>query len=183
MTLPDINIEIEIPKDVQLDIEGNLFKVKGPKGEVQRKLASKKVTIKKQENKVTISSKKPSKSEKTIIGTFKSHINNMILGVKEGFTYKLKVCSGHFPMTVALEGNEFVIKNFFGEKVPRKVKLPENVDVKIEGDIIIIESADKEAAGLAASSIELLTRRPGFDTRVFQDGCYIITKGGKPVVR
>ncbi len=181
MVLPNIKIKIEIPEGVELTMESNILKVKGPKGEVERKLAAKRVDIKKEEKSIIISSIKPTKKEKTIVGTFKSHIKNMIKGVQEGYVYKLKVCSGHFPMTVSINNKEVVVKNYFGEKVPRKVKLPENINIKLEGEIITIDSPDKEAAGKAASLIELLMRRPGFDRRVFQDGIYIIEKGGRPV--
>lgn len=84
-------------------------------------------------------------------------------------------------MTVAVSKNELVVKNFLGEKVPRIIKLKENVTVKIEGEHIKIESPDKELAGQCAADIEKLTRRPGFDTRIFQDGIYIINKAGKDI--
>jgi large subunit ribosomal protein L6 len=103
----------------------------------------------------------------------------MIKGVQEGFTYKLKICSGHFPMSVALKGNTFEIKNFIGEKVPRTLKIKQGADVKIEGDQITVHATDKELAGTTAGAIEKLTRRPGFDKRIFQDGIYITEKDGK----
>ena len=105
MVLPDIKIEIEIPKGIDLTKESNIFKAKGPKGEIERKLISKHIDIKKEENKIILSSKKPSKREKAIINTFRAHIKNMIKGVQEGFIYKLKICSGHFPMNVSIDNN------------------------------------------------------------------------------
>ena len=51
-------------------------------------------------------------------------------------------------------------------------------EVKLDG-IINITSPDKEIAGQISADIEQLTRRPGFDTRVFQDGIYIINKDGE----
>ena len=58
---------------------------------------------------------------------------------------------------------------------------PENVNVKIEGDVIVIESTDKEAAGKTATNIEQLTRITDKDRRIFQDGIYVIEKSGKVV--
>jgi large subunit ribosomal protein L6 len=57
--------------------------------------------------------------------------------------------------------------------------LKNDADVKIEGDLIYVTSQNKETAGQASADIEQLTRRPGYDTRIFQDGIYIINKDGK----
>jgi large subunit ribosomal protein L6 len=113
--------------------------------------------------------------------TFKAHIKNLIRGVMEGHLYKLKICSGHFPMSVSVSGEEFIIKNFMGENVPRTLKLKENVSVKVEGDQVIVESIDKEKAGQTAADIEQLTRVTNKDLRIFQDGIYITFKDGKEI--
>ena len=57
----------------------------------------------------------------------------------------------------------------------------QDVTVKVEGQDVVVESNDKEAAGQVASRLERLTRRPGFDKRIFMDGIYITEKDGKPV--
>lgn len=119
--------------------------------------------------------------EKKTLFTFKSHAKNMIKGCHEGYTYKLKVCSGHFPMAVSVKGVTFEIKNFIGEKVPRTIQLKKGADVKVEGDIITVTGHDKELVSQAAADIEQLSRRPGYDTRVFQDGIFIIEKDGKKI--
>ena len=77
--------------------------------------------------------------------------------------------------------NKFVVKNFIGEKVPRTVSINEGVSVKIEGTEIVVEGFDKEKTGQMAASIEQMTRRPGFDERIFQDGIYLIEKDGKVI--
>ena len=103
----------------------------------------------------------------------------MIKGVQKPYVYTLKICSGHFPMNVSVSGEKFIVKNFLGEKTPRILNVKPGVSVKVEGDHITVESADKGLASQVSADIEQLTRRPGFDTRVFQDGCYIIVKDGK----
>ena len=116
-----------------------------------------------------------------MLKTFVAHVKNLLKGVKDKFLYKLKICSSHFPMNVSLSGKNLVIKNFLGEKCPRTLKIKEGVDVKINGDLIEVSSCNKDFAGNVASDIELLTKKVGKDVRIFQDGIYIIEKGGKAV--
>lgn len=177
----DIKREVVLKEGVTATVSNNSLTVKGAKGEVTRNFAYPKVTIKVDAGKVTLSTVKGTKREKKIIATFESHIKNLVQGVQEPHTYKLKICSGHFPMNVAVSGKELVVKNFLGEAVPRKVSLPEGADVKVNGDEIVVSSVDKEIAGQAAARIEKLCRITDRDLRIFQDGIYIIEKAGKTI--
>jgi large subunit ribosomal protein L6 len=47
-----------------------------------------------------------------MIGTFSSHINNMMKGVTQGFEYRMKVVYSHFPMQLKVEGKKLFIGNF-----------------------------------------------------------------------
>ncbi|MDD5087047.1 MAG: 50S ribosomal protein L6, partial [Candidatus Nanoarchaeia archaeon] len=158
-----------------------LIKVKGPKGEVSKKLAGPGVEIKAENNSVSIISKKATKREKKIIYAIRSHIKNMIKGVTEGFVYKLKICPGHFPMNVSVEKEYFTVKNLFGEKTPRKLKIGPEVKIKIDGKDVYVEGINKELTSQTAASIEKLTKVKGRDRRIFQDGIYIVSKDGKEI--
>ena len=182
MRIKEIVEKIKIPDEVSIEIEGYKVIVKGPKGTVSREFLYPNIDVKKEGGNLSLISKNATKREKRMIGTFKSHIKNMIKGVKEGINYKLKVCSTHFPMNVSVSNNEFIVKNFFGERSPRKLKIIDGVDVKVEGDIVIVSGIDKELVGRTASSIELLCRITDKDRRIFQDGIYIIEKDGKKIV-
>ena len=121
-------------------------------------------------------------SEPNLEGKYELEIIDILMqGVSENYVYRLKICSGHFPMTVNAKDGVFTVKNFIGERIPRTYKLMDNVDVKVEGDIVLVSSPNKEIAGQTAASIEQLCRRPGFDSRIFQDGIYMIEKAGKKV--
>jgi large subunit ribosomal protein L6 len=173
----DLIKKIEIPEEVTLNIEKNIIKIKGPKGENEKKIFHPRVSIKKENNEIILESKKSSKREKKMINTLRAHISNIIKGAKDGYEYQLKICSGHFPMNVSIQNKFVIIKNFFGEKVPRKAKILDNVEVKIEGDIIKVKGTDKENVSQTASNIEQSTRRTGFDRRIYQDGIWITNKG------
>jgi large subunit ribosomal protein L6 len=141
----------------------------------------KKITMAKEGDNIIIKADNATKKEKRLVKTIKSHIKNMIKGLKEPWIYKLEVCFSHFPISVAIANKQLVIKNFFGERNPRYVKLLDGVDVEIKGNIIEVRSHDKELAGRQAALIEQATRITDKDRRIFQDGIWIIEKAGKPI--
>jgi large subunit ribosomal protein L6 len=172
---------IPYTEGVSATVQDSIITVKGAKGEVSKSFLHPRVDITTDATGVTFSVKKFSKSEKKIVNTFIAHLKNMYKGSMEGHTYKLKICSGHFPMNVSVKGNAMEVKNFIGEAVPRHLEFKEGVDVKMDGDIITVTGLNKELTGQTAASIEKLTRRNGFDRRIFQDGIYIIEKDGKAI--
>ncbi len=176
MKIKELKKEIEIPEGVEVKINSKTLFVNGPKGENSRTFHYPKLELAHQGNKILLIGRNATKKEKTMIGTYAAHIKNLFAGVKNGFDYRLKICSGHFPMTVAVERNKVMINNFMGEKIPRSAKILIGVNVKVDGDMITVSGFDREKVGQSAANIELSTRRPGFDKRIFQDGCYIVSK-------
>lgn len=180
-----LRLELELPQGVQVEVDqksGGALAVNGPQGTVRRALMSPLVRITKESNKLVMESSRATKREKKQLYTLAAHARNMFRGAVEGHIYELKICSVHFPMNVSVAGKEFIIKNFLGENAPRTLALPEGVIVKVEGDVVRVESSDKELAGRVASRIELLTRVTGRDRRVFQDGIFLTRKDGKPLL-
>ena len=125
---------------------------------------------------IIIETKKFTKRQKKIIHTYRAHIRNLIKGVKEGFTYKLKLVYAKFPITIEMKGQEFIVKNLLGEKVPRRRIIPKEVKVDVKGGDITVMGQDKEKCGQVAALLEQLTRITHLDRRVIQDGIYITEK-------
>ena len=173
--------EIEIPSEVEANIDGSVLTIKGKEGESKREFNTNKITFEIKDKKINIGNKKATRNEKKMINTITAHINNMIKGVQEKFEYKLKICASHFPMNVEIQGKEATIKNFLGEKIPRKTKILDNVEVNINGDIITVSSINRESAGQTAANLEKVTRITLRDRRVFQDGIFITNKAGKDI--
>lgn len=176
----DLRETVTLPEGVTATSADGIITVKGPQGEVVKAMKHPKVKIE-VDGHVIFSAVKATKREKTQIFTYRAHLRNMIKGVQEPYVYKVKICSGHFPMNVALNNGELQVKNFLGEKVPRVVKVKAGADVKIDGDMITITSCDKEVAGQVAADFEQLTRVTNRDRRIFQDGLYITEKAGNPI--
>jgi large subunit ribosomal protein L6 len=100
----------------------------------------------------------------------------MIHGVTDGWEYTMEVYYAHFPMQVSVEGDEVVIENFLGERAQRRTPIRGDTDVQIDGETVTLSGSDKEAVGQTAADIEQLTKVTDKDTRVFQDGVYIVEK-------
>jgi large subunit ribosomal protein L6 len=171
--------EIPAPQGVELRIDGNMVIAKGPKGEARKNLAEPKLEIGVDKNTLFIKQDKFSRKEKRIVNTFLAHVKNLINGVTHGYTYKLKVCSTHFPISVSVEGKKVIIKNLFGEKIPRKAEILPDVAVKVDKDIITVDGTSKENVGQTAANIEQACKISKRDRRVFQDGCWITEKAGR----
>ena len=119
----------------------------------------------------------PRRKTKALAGTWNAHLNNMVKGVTEGFTYNLKAFYSHFPMTLEVKGREFVVNNYFGERVPRRADILSGVDVKVNNKVeVVVTGIDKENVGQTAANIERCVVVKNRDRRVFQDGIYLLSK-------
>ena len=149
--------KIEIPDNVDLTIDNDLVKVKGPKGENQRKFKIPLVKLQKTDNFLVLKTSRNTKKEKRML-------------------YTIKILSSHFPMTVSISNNELIIKNFLGEKIPRRAQILTGINVDIAGDIVTVSGTNLESAGQTASNIEQACRITNKDRRVFMDGIWLTSK-------
>ena len=175
-----LRAEIAVPSGIDIRIEKQKIHMKKGDKEIERSLHPF-LIVKQEGSSIVITARKNRKTEKRLLGTLEAHIHNMIKGLEKPFIYKLQVVNVHFPMTVSHDKakNEFVVKNFLGEKNDRRIPLVAGVDIKINKDIIEIESHDIEKAGQAATNIEKGTHVRNKDRRIYQDGIFIIEKPGR----
>ena len=167
--------EISIPEGLEVAINDEVI-VTGSKGELRRKFKSRNIKIMIEDEKIVLEAPFPKKRDKAMLGTIKSHINNMIIGLTDGFYYKMKIVYAHFPMTVKAAENKVTIENFLGERHPRTAKIVGDTTVQIKGDEVTVEGTNKEEVGQTMANIEQATKIKGRDPRVFQDGIYLVSK-------
>ena len=171
--------KVEIPDDVEVEIEGSEVTVSNENNKVVEDLDHPLLNIRKEGGNVVIELLKDNKKVDSISRTFKSKIRNAIKGVKEGFEYKLKIIYRHFPMEVRSQGNKLVVSNFLGEKEDREAKILDGVNVEVSEEEITVSGPDKEKVGQTAANIEGKMQAPtSKDRRVFEDGIYIVEKPG-----
>lgn len=170
--------EVDIPSEVDVEIDGMRVRVRGPKGQLERDFSyAKGVLIRKEDGKVIVEAYFADRRKKALVGTVAAHIENMLVGVTKGWRYKLKIITTHFPATVRVVGREVLVENFLGEKAPRRAKIVGDVKISVKGRDVIIEGVDLEAVAQTAANIEQATKVRDKDRRVFVDGIYIYERG------
>lgn len=167
--------EIEIPEGIDVNLDDGIT-VKGSKGQLKRKFNYPNVIVRKEDDKVVLEANFPKKRDKAMLGTMRSHINNMFIGLTDGFTYNMKIVYAHFPMTVKAAGNKVTIENFLGERYPRTAKIVGDAKVQVKGDEVVVTGINKEEVGQTMANLEQATKIKGRDPRVFQDGIYFVSR-------
>jgi len=171
---------IEIPTEITFSSENHVLTMKKGNKEIKRQF-DRDLLLSSEGNSIIIKTLNSKKDERRKMGSAKSHIKNMIEGLNSEFEYELEICNVHFPITVTYDKakSEFLVKNFLGEKSPRRINAAKNVDVEIKAPVIKIKSYDLEAAGQTAANLEKITKIRNRDRNKFQDGIFITKKPGK----
>ena len=86
---------VEIPQGVEVSVNNGLVTVKGKNGTISRSMLHPIFKVESKGGNVVFTARRDSKRERKMIGSYKSHVKNMIRGVQEKYVYKLKVCAGH----------------------------------------------------------------------------------------
>lgn len=176
VSLPEAKDRFPIPEGVQVTLSGRTVTVKGPKGQLVRTFPPTRAQISVEGNHLLVHCDLPRRAEKASVGSIASHLRNMIRGVQQPWEYKLKAVFAHFPIKTQVKGSDFVIENFLGERAPRKARILEGVKVDPKAEFVTVSGVDLEKVSQTAANIERATLVRRRDTRVFQDGIYIIEK-------
>ena len=167
---------IEIPDGLDVKLDGKRVTVSGEKGEVVRDFGHTRSELALKGKRLRVWAVNPKKREASLVNTISTHVRNMIKGVTQGFTYKLKIVFVHFPMTVRVQGSKVTIQNFLGERRAREADIVGSARVSVKGDDIIVEGVDIEAVGQTAANIQRATKIRRKDLRKFLDGIYVYSK-------
>ena len=140
---------INVPDNVELNIVDNIVKVKGSKGELEFNLPSS-VSIENKENLLTVKYNEDDQQSVALAGTTRSIVNNMIIGVSEGFEKKLELIGVGYRAKASGKLLELTL----GFSHPIKYQIPEEVEVETPSQTeVILKSHDKQILGQAASEI------------------------------
>ena len=147
-------LPINLSEGTQVNIEGDFVVVKGPRGELRQK-THRLVKIDIKDNSLEISVGNPKvKKERALWGLYRSLLNNMVIGVNNGFEKKLEINGVGY--RVNLNGKKLTLNVGFSH--PVDFDLPEGIDAEIEGNIITIRGIDKQSVGEVAATIRKIKK-------------------------
>lgn len=167
---------VTIPAGITAAFTNFTMAVKGSKGELTRDMRYPGVNIAITDGEVVITTESGRKRVIAMVGTYAAHAKNMFDGVANGYEYRMKVVYSHFPIQLKLKGDILEINNFLGEKQARYARISPGVKVAIGNDEVTITGINKDLVGATSAKIERATKVRKRDTRVFQDGIYIVEK-------
>ncbi|KGF32763.1 50S ribosomal protein L6 [Streptococcus infantis] len=170
------NKVIVLPAGVEFTNNDNVVTVKGPKGELTREF-SKDIEIRVEGTEVTLHRPNDSKEMKTIHGTTRALLNNMVIGVSEGFKKELEMRGVGY--RAQLQGNKLVLA--VGKSHPDEVEAPEGITFELPNPTtIVISGISKEKVGQTAAYVRSLrSPEPYKGKGIRYVGEYVRLKEGK----
>ena len=142
-------LSVAIPAGVTVEIkENNHVTVKGPKGTLERVLPAE-MEIKQEDGHVVVTRPNDLKKMKSLHGLTRTLIQNMVVGVSEGYTKTLEVNGVGY--RAAKQGNKLVLS--LGYSHPVEMVDPEGISSAVDGNKIVVSGIDKEKVGQYAAEI------------------------------
>ncbi len=147
-------LPINMPQGVTVDVtDSNLVKVKGPKGEMSQQLDHNlKVEVK--DGEITIERFDDSKESRSMHGLYRSLVNNMVIGVSEGYRKELELIGVGY--RVSNEGQILELSLGFSHNIFMQLPKEIKVETKMERNkspLIMLESCDKQLLGQVCAKI------------------------------
>jgi len=167
---------IQVPSGVNVSLEGTLITVKGPKGSLSRELhKDMKVSI--EENVITIERPSENKLHRSLHGTTRSVVANMVSGVTEGFSKSLELVGVGYR---ANKTGDKVVLNV-GYSHPVEIVPEKGIEFEVPANTkIIVKGIDKELVGATAAKIRSVREPEPYKGKgIKYEGERILRKEGK----
>ena len=140
---------IEIPDKVNVAISGGHVLVEGPKGKLELDMP-KRTSVAQHENTLSVSRDGDDREARAMHGLGRALLNNMVIGVSEGFVKKLEINGVGFKASIS--GNTVTMN--LGYSHPIQYNLPDQVKVSVDKDTsVTVEGPDKQKVGLVAAEL------------------------------
>lgn len=146
---------VELPNGVEAVVSNGVITVKGSKGELKQDLHNA-ATVTVVDNTIIVSVKNPKdKKQRAVWGLMRSLIQNMVIGVTEGFAKKLEFNGVGYK--VAVSGSK--VNMSLGYSHPIEFPLPTGVAAEVDKNVLTLSGSDKQLVGETAAQIRKL-RKP-----------------------
>ena len=166
----------KVPDKVNITVSSTNVIVKGPKGELSKDLPGS-IKIIQNDKTIQVVPKEDANNSDQLYGTFRSLINNMIIGVTQGFQKKLELQGVGYRSQI--DGKTLVLNVGYGHQV--KILSPEGIKLSVEGNTnVMVSGLDKELVGQIAANIRLVRPPEPYKGKgIRYQGEYVRKKVGK----
>ncbi|MCL5099661.1 MAG: 50S ribosomal protein L6 [Candidatus Marsarchaeota archaeon] len=167
--------EVAVPEGIEIRIDGDKVITKGALGMNERAFNHLLLTVESGAKSVKISAiddKKLAKKANQAAVALANEVRSDISGVTKNFEIVMEAVYAHFPMTLEVKGSELLIKNMFGERMPRPAAIVGSTKIEIKGKDVKVYGTKHDDVSQTAANIRQACKVHGKDTRVFQDGVY-----------
>lgn len=173
-------LPIAIPKGVSVDVSGRQVTVKGPKGELSEALRPE-VTVEVSDDQVTVQRTSESKKARGFHGLYRQLVNNMVVGVSDGFSQALLINGVGYRAEV--QGQSLMLNLGFSN--PVEFRVPDGVSVETDGpNRVVVKGISKQLVGKVASEIRgIRPPEPYKGKGVKYENEYIRRKVGKSGIK
>ncbi len=168
-------LPIDIPSGVTITVDPEWITVSGSKGTLKQ-FTMPGVTVKQQDNQIVVTRDNDEPVNRSKHGLMRTLINNMVVGVSQGFEKKLEINGVGF--RVAMAGNGLKLNLGFSHDV--NYALPTGISAAVEQNVITISGIDKQQVGQVAAEIRALKKPEPYKGKgIKYVGERIIRKSGK----
>ena len=148
-------LPITVPAGVEIKVDGNVVSVKGAKGELSHTVASP-ITVSLEESTLTVARPNDERESRSLHGLTRTLINNMIIGVTEGYKKDLEIVGTGYRVLAKGSDLEFAL----GFSHPVTVAAPEGITFAVETPTkFSVSGIDKQQVGEVAANIRKI-RKP-----------------------
>lgn len=169
---------IAVPAKTEVSISSGTISVKGPKGTLTRP-THRLVAVETGKEGVTVSPKGTSKEARALLGSYASHIRNMVEGVTQGFSKRLEIEGVGYKWDVAGK----TLNLSLGFSHPVKMQIPEGLTVTVDKGVLTVTGFDKELVGQFAANVRALKEPEPYKGKgIRYEGETIRRKQGKKAV-